>query len=199
MMLFKKQQQFLDSLRSQLLTAIGAVQECVSGFGEDNLRLKEQMEALGRSVEKGAAVSQKQGMALEDMIEILEELKDRESLGDRRVQELEEDRGSLLAIIMDYLDIQWQLSGCQEDVSGAWKQQLDISLSAIQEKLDKAGIRVIDAADVPIDYECHDIISVESTDRTELHGVVKHVFSPGLIYKDKVIEKGKVAVWKTAE
>lgn len=193
MILFKKQQMYLNDLMEHL-------DERISGI---HMEAKKQQEAerertehLVQSVDKCSQEIKRLGMSLEDTIESLEELQKDESLGRQRVGELEADCGTLLTVIQDYQEVIWQIHTCLAGQDTPWQQQLAMAEEKLRIRMEKAGLYSINTVGCPVDYEYHDVITVEDTSDEALGGTVKQVFSPGCVYRGTVLKKGKVSAWK---
>lgn len=199
MLLFKKQQEYLDEFRQSLQSSISDLQQQVSAINETVTCQDTQLTELSQTVKKSSQSLQKQEMALEDVMDALEEDRNQESLEQQRITELEEDRDALLAVIGEYQEMMWQVKSCAALQNELWEKQFAMIDERIRGRMAAAGLQPIDHVGGPVNYEQHQVIAVEDTADERLHGTVRQVFCPGCSYKGKVLRKGQVSSWKFTE
>lgn len=196
MMLFKSQQKYLDSLRSGIQESMDRLQLKMEEIEEAGIRQEKHLEDLGQSMEKNSKAVQTQGMSLEDLIEIVEQNREQESLERERIRELEEDRQNLISMIVDYQEIIWQLKAASSCGNTPWMSQLDMAEQKIRGKMESAGMDLLGREGESVNYDYHQVLNVEDTNEAALHGTVKQVFSPGCRFRGKVIKKCSVSAWR---
>lgn len=191
MIFFKKLQEQLNSLTQSLEQLHLALADTRVATEEVNQAVKKSNSDIG-----------KHDMALEDMLEILGGKLESERFMSDRIRELEQSEGKLLLLMVDYEEQLFLIDGYAKNIKNAsgtddaWVNQLDSVREKLLQHMSDCGIFIIAEAHQRVNYECHEVIQVVDTDEAALSRVISEVYSPGFIYKGKVLKRAKVAAYR---
>ncbi|MBQ9009673.1 MAG: nucleotide exchange factor GrpE [Clostridia bacterium] len=149
-------------------------------------------------------------MAIEDLIESLEETnEDQQSLVDDvkdllkrqkdfRLASLEDENDALLALALSYQDQLSLLEGAAQS-DPVWGHQFELVRQKMTAPLENAGLFVVDEANVPVNYDLHEVIERVDTTDPALHFCVAEVYTPGYVFNNKVLRKAKISAYALTE
>lgn len=212
MVFFRKKKKQLMKLQQQLGEAENrevALKEVLErAFEQLHLALADTRlatEEMNQAVKKGNLDIGKHDMALEDMLELLDGKLESEHFMSNRIKELEESEEKLLLLMADYEEQMFLIDGCVKNISGtgsggsAWAEQLDSVRGKLFEHMNTCGITVIADTHQMVNYEYHEVIQVVDTEEAALSRTVLEIYSPGFIYKGRVLKRAKVAAYRLTE
>ncbi|MBO6148154.1 MAG: nucleotide exchange factor GrpE [Lachnospiraceae bacterium] len=138
---------------------------------------------------------EKQGMALEDILESIQDIGQSDGKDNDEKNEHEKSREELLALISSYEDKFWDLKRMAQEIP-EWNEQTGIMERMLERDRQICGIDIIGQTDVKVDYGLHEVIEVKESDDYDKDQTVAAVFRCGIIYKGKVIRKAQIVAYK---
>lgn len=166
---------------------------------------RESAEALSVRVSDLRGAANKHDMAIADMLDTWEEWREetRESRSDLSARYQEEARESarkekaLLEALIEFYDQFHALKRAAEQANDlVWKRQLELAEEKMSGKCALADLQIIRAKDIPVNYDLHEVVGVETTDNRNQAMRVAETYLCGYVYRGKVIRKAKVAAFQ---
>ena len=155
-----------------------------------NEELKEKISKFGKRLER-------QGVALEELIDGLEKKQASENALAEALSEKNAETRKLLSFIIS-CDEQFFSLGKILSKDSRWASEWE-RLAFEREKLRLSiGLSMTDKAGVPVNYALHEVISTETTSDKKLAMTVMDVYEPGFLYKGEVLRKAKICAYKPA-
>lgn len=198
MIFFKKEQEtqkWRASLEETLLRISSSLH---SGLEEEHMKVKE----LNQTVKKIGSDIARHDMALEDMLESLDEKSESERIISGRVRELEETEEKLLLLISDYQEQLFLIDSSiknRKNVTDSWDSQLALVREKLLSHMTACGIASVCEPYQTVNYDYHEVIKIVDTVNAELDRTVAEVYNPDFIYKGKVWKKAKIAAYRLEE
>ena len=175
---------FHQQIMEQLHVLMGELQE------EKNL-----LTTLSKDVEQNGIDISRHDMALEDCLDMLEELEKERVCQQKQRQSLEQEREKLLQMFRTYQEQLWNMKSYAEKNDAIWHQQLLLVEKMVQERMLSSGITAIDRTDCAVDYELHEVIEIKETEDINRDRTVAAVYRPGYLYRGEVRQKAQVAAY----
>lgn len=204
-MFSRKRRKETDAVQQFLEKEFKEVKDAICGIDGQIKESKEGVQTLERVVSENTASLHKHDMAIEDMLELMQEQGEKEGARERMLQELEQSRDALLDLVACYQDqlflvlchVENEDTEASADVSKeAWKNQMRLVKRTNAEQLGKCGIREIGCRGERVDYDLHEVIEAVDTSNSEENLTVAHVYAPGLLYRGCVRKKARVAAYR---
>lgn len=147
------------------------------------------LQTISREVRQNSADIRRHDMALEDCLEMLEEQREEEIQGRKRIEEL-------LNLLEVYQEQMWSMRRYAAGHDPAWLPQLELSKETVKGKEKICGISWIEEIGVRVDYGMHEVIEVRETADEGMAQIVAEVCQPGYLYKGEVRKKAKVIAYR---
>lgn len=198
MIFFKKEQETQKWRASLEDTLHNIASRLHSGLEQEHQKIEE----LNQMVKKIGSDIARHDMALEDMLESLDEKSESERFMSGRVMELNETEEKLLLLITDYQEQLFLIDSSiknRNSVTDAWESQFALVREKLFLHMTACGITSVSEPFQTVNYDYHEVIKVVDTENEELNRTVAQVYSPGFIYKGKVFKKAKIAAYRLAD
>ena len=78
----------------------------------------------------------------------------------------------------------------------AWEKQLTLAQAQLQPARIEAGFTVTGKEGEKADYDLHEVISVQETDKPDQNGLIEKVYEPGFCWQGAVLKKAKVSAYR---
>lgn len=166
---------------------------------------RESAEALSARVSDLRGAANRHDMAIADMLDTWEEWREalRSELSGRYREEARESarrENALLETLVDFHDQFYALKRAAEQAGDhSWKRQLELAGEKMSGKYALADLQIIQAKDAPVNYDLHEVVSVEAAENRNQSMRVADVYTCGYAYRGKVIRKAKVAAFQWTE
>ncbi len=189
MLISKKQyEELLRKMEDRLEKRFQAI---AGKLEEDSGKLEE----MGRCTGELRTAVQKHDMAIEDLLEKLEENESEREEAGKRILECERSENLLLELFESYQEQFWNLKRFAGEQDGAWSAQLAL----IEEKLEHCrqlcGISVIEESGVEVNYDLHEVVEAVDTAEQDHDKLVAEIISWGYLYKGKIMKKARVRAY----
>ena len=166
---------------------------------------RESAEVLSARMSDLRGAANKHDMAIADMLDTWEEWREdtralRSDLSKRYQEEARESawrENALLEALIDLHDQFYALKRAAEQADDPiWKRQLELAAEKMAGRYALADLQVIQAKDAPVNYDLHEVVSVEAAEDRSQSMRVADVYICGYAYRGKVIRKAKVAAFQ---
>lgn len=166
---------------------------------------RESAETLSARMSDLRGAANQHDMAIEDMLDTWEEWREetratRSDISARYQEEARESarkENALLEALIEFHDQFYALERAAEQAGDRiWKRQLDLAEEKMAGKYALADLQVIHAKDAPVNYDLHEVVSVEPTENRAQAMRVADTYLCGYVYRGKVIRKAKVAAFQ---
>ena len=198
-------QSLSEELRAQqeeILQQLSNIRETIANTPKSEVGtpdLSSQISKIGTSVSR-------HNMVIEDLIESMEDAQEQQKKTLEQMQKvaakeesakiasLRSSEASLLKLAQTYQDQFYLLErAAQEDPS--WSRQFSFVRQIVASQLQASGISVIEATEIPVNYEIHEVIDRVSTENPALNQCVAEVFETGYIFNGEVKRKARVSAY----
>lgn len=176
--------------------AMGLWQETAGRAAERIGNLEERQQELERQIRR-------QSDSFEDLLEEIQEGRSLEESLKQERREHGQKEQALLSLIMccreqmELLEKQIRKDESMEEGRlAAWKQQFHTMAQERQRLMRPCGLEETGQAGDPVDYEIHEVLSVEETGDATKAGTVARVYSCGFLQGGRVIKKARVAAYR---
>lgn len=157
---------------------------------------QELTESLAQDVRQAGADVRRHDMALEDCLDALEEQQEEQRQSRKQIRKLEAEQEKLLKLLAVYQEQLWGMKRYAGQNAPEWLSQLELVEKTAESSRLSCGVAWIDAAEVPVDYELHDVIEARTVSEEAMDKRVAEIYSPGLIFQGNVIRKARVAAYR---
>ena len=166
---------------------------------------RESAEVLSARMSDLRGAANKRDMAIADMLDTWEEWREdaralRSNLSKRYQEEARESawrENALLEALIDLHDQFYALKRAAEQADDPiWKRQLELAAEKMAGRYALADLQVIQAKDAPVNYDLHEVVSVEAAEDRSQSMRVADVYICGYAYRGKVVRKAKVAAFQ---
>lgn len=151
---------------------------------------------LSRELEQFGRKISRHDMAIENLLDMLEERQEEELSNRRRTQEQREEEEQFLGLFAAYQEQFWQLRSFLDGSGAAWSRQAELMEQELAKSRRYCGIEEISQIGETVDYQIHEVIEVIDTADMAQDRTVAQVFSPGYLYQGRVRKKARVAVYR---
>lgn len=156
---------------------------------DEDAGLRQELQQLGRDISR-------HDMAIENLLDVLEERQEEERFGRQRAQEQREEEEQFLALFSAYQEQFWQIRSFLDGSGTAWSRQAELMEQELAKSRRYCGIEEVNRTGETVDYQLHEVIEVIDTADAAQDRKVAQVFSPGYLCHGKVRKKAKVAVYR---
>ncbi len=165
--------------------------------------IRQLSESSAKLLEEQQRLMRRQSASLEDILEELQRRKETDERVAEQIRGLEEREDALLELSCALADQKEMIlqsiladGSLPADVRTGWQRQAQL-MALDEQKLERAcAIERIGRAGDRVDYDTHEIISVEPTDDEAKNETVARVFSAGCSYHGEIRKKARVSVYK---
>ncbi len=190
----------LAEIAARLEAVSGQVDLTKASIAEHSTSEKTAMEEIGQKLAVLSSSVEHHEMAIDDL---LDEWEDRRSMEENLAQhvakekELCEERTRLLKLIMTY-DIQIGImkNAVQTSAEEDWAEQIAMMEKKLSGELAAARISRIGSSGDEVNYELHEVISIEDTSLSSLHGKIARVLENGYMHEGQVLKKARVSAYR---
>lgn len=155
----------------------------------EEAELRRELEQFGREISR-------HDMAIENLLDVLEECQEEEHSNRKQAQEQKEEKEQFLALFAAYQEQFWQIRSFLDSSGAAWSRQAELMEQELAKSRRYCGIEEISQTGETVDYQIHEVIEVIDTEDAAQDRTVARVFSPGYLYQGKVRKKARVAVYR---
>ncbi len=146
----------------------------------------------------------RQLMRLSDAIEdLLDERKATESaveLYERQIKENAEREKALIDLVCRYQEeinlIEERLANIEQSYAKEWLEQLSLFEHSLETALRHCAIEKTGIVGEVVDYQYHETLDVQETEKAELNGTVAYCYKNGCVYHGKVITKAQIRAYR---
>lgn len=184
----KKKDEFTSWLKGQFLTLEKGIADSGRQFDE-----------LDKKMGQLHAAVQKHDMAIEDLLDVLEENSSDEKERKERFREYEQNECRLLELFEMYQEQFWNLKRFAEKKDDAWSSQMALMEENLKRSLKLCGIHLIQECGTEADYDLYEIIQTIDTEDPRQEGKIAEIYRCGYLYKGKVKKKAQAAAYKRKE
>lgn len=165
------------------------VQGIEKGVQEAGKEIRKEVQSIGKEVSK-------HNMTLEDTLDGLEQQSEEEKENREQLFQLKKEQEQLLLLIGAYEEQIWNMKNFVGEYEETLGSQLELMQRALKGYQLPCGISMITEPEEKVDYQLHEVIEVIDTEEDERDQMVARIYSPGYLYKGRVVKKAKVAVYK---
>lgn len=186
-----------------------ATQQDIERLIKETDDIKKSLRSLNDQFIKNIAESQKQLMAQEDILDLLESNNNKESLLEKHVSELQEERSQLLSLSVNTLDslntaiellrITAEVMETEPDLKERGEKlasQARMLSEASSMAMADCGISVVGQIGEAIDYNKHQVVAAVEGDEKSQESTIAKIYKPGYRYKNKLYRKAQVIAYK---
>lgn len=166
--------------------------QVISGRMQEN---SEKLEEIGRCTEQLRTAVLKHDMAIEDLLEKLEENESEREKSEKRILECRQTEKLLLELFESYQEQFWNLKRLAGEKDEAWAAQMALVGAKLEHCRQLCGISIIEKGGIEVNYDLHEVIEAVDTVRQEQDRLVAEIISWGYLYKGRVMKKAKVTAY----
>ncbi len=167
--------------------------QVISGRMQEN---SEKLEEIGRCIEQLRTAVLKHDMAIEDLLEKLEENESEREESGKQILECRQSEKLLLELFESYQEQFWNLKRLAGEKDETWSAQMTLVGTKLEHCRQLCGISIIEESGTEVNYDLHEVIEAVDTVQQEQDRLVAEVISWGYLYKGKVMKKAKVAAYR---
>ncbi len=153
------------------------------------------LEEIGRCTEQLRTAVLKHDMAIEDLLEKLEENEsEREETG-KQILECRQSEKLLLELFESYQEQFWNLKRLAGEKDETWAAQMALIGTKLEHCRQLCGISIIEESGIEVNYGLHEVLEAVDTEQQEKDKLVAEIISWGYLYKGRVMKKAKVTAY----
>ena len=194
--LLEKMEQKLDLLEKEIQAVREIWEAWLQGNGQE-IR-QELKQELGQEMQQLGNTIKKHDLAIENLLDELEEQQGDNQEKKKKEQEQKLEREKFLNLFEAYQDQFWQIKEFPGNRNETWQQQLSLMEQELKKSQIYCGITSIDQVDETVDFDLHEVIEVIDTHDENRDRKIARIYSPGFVYCGKVRKKAKAAVYRFA-
>lgn len=164
----------------------------ISGRMQEN---SEKLEEIGRCTEQLRTAVLKHDMAIEDLLEKLEENESEREESGKRILECRETEKLLLELFESYQEQFWNLKRLAGEKDETWSSQMALIGTKLEHCRQLCGISIIEESGIEVNYDLHEVMEAVDTEQREKDKLVAEIISWGYLYKGRVMKKAKVTAY----
>ena len=186
-----------------------ATQQDIERLIKETDDIKKSIRSLNDEFIKNIAESQKQLMAQEDILDLLENNNNKESLLEKHVSEIQEEKSQLLNLSVNTLDclntaielLKVNAEVMQTEPSLKERGEKLVSQAAMLSETSSivmadCGISIVGQIGEGIDYNKHQVVAVVEGNEKSQDSTIAKIYKPGYRYKNKLYRKAQVIAYK---
>lgn len=185
----KNEKNSIEEMKKEIQGIGKEVQEAGKEIGKEMQEVGKEVQSIGKEVSK-------HNMTLEDTLDGLEQQSEEEKESREQLFRLKKEQEQLLLLIGAYEEQIWNMKNFAGEYEEAFGNQLELMQRVLKSYRLPCGISMITEPEGKVDYQLHEVIEVIDTAEDERDQTVARIYSPGYLYKGRVVKKAKVAVYK---
>ncbi len=139
---------------------------------------------------------QKHDMAIEDLLDELEENSSGKAEHAECIRQSEHTESQLLGLFEAYLEQFWSLRHFAASRDDSWAAQINLMEEALEPYRRSCQISVIEDCGAKVSYELHEVIDTAETSDPALDKTIADIYCCGYLYKGTVRKKAKVSAYR---
>lgn len=139
---------------------------------------------------------QKHDMAIEDLLDELEENSSGKTEHAECIRQSEHTESQLLGLFEAYLEQFWSLRHFAASRDDSWAAQINLMEEALEPYRRSCQISVIEDCGAKVSYELHEVIDTAETSDPALDKTIADIYCCGYLYKGTVRKKAKVSAYR---
>jgi len=136
---------------------------------------------------------------LEEMLDVLEEVKEQQEVQQntqQQVKSIEIEKDEILQVVISICDqVEYMYRYALKEEQGPWKDQLSLQWRHMERILARLSIVIIDDISEPLDLNFHVVKELKNMPETE-NGKILEILKSGYMYKGKLLRKAQVSINK---
>lgn len=177
------------AFREQVIQQLQVLAKEMNNTGEVVSELRSDVKQNGKDISRHS-------MALEDCLDMLEELKEDREQVQKQIKDVTQEREKLLGLFFTYQEQLWNMRAYAAENDSLWYQQLLLVEKVIGDSVLSCGITAIAETGCAVNYEFHDVLEVKDTEDPYKDRTVAAIVKPGYLYKGTVRQKAKVKAYR---